>query len=131
MRADESRFWLAPEEGGGLLASFTEDCEKLERLVRELGLLDPDEADVDESWVPTRENGRPDEGRVSAGSLSPDNGRSAAWWLYQGMSTGPLVWTWEIDGSSSFPVLAGNGLRGRRGPARTDPAVPRGYRGQR
>jgi hypothetical protein len=47
-------------------------------------------------------------GRLSAGSLSPDNnGRSAAWWLYQGVSAGPRVWTCEIDGSSSFSVSRG------------------------
>lgn len=47
-------------------------------------------------------------GRPSAGSLLPDNnGRSAAWLLYQGMSAGPLVWTCEIDGSSSFSVSRG------------------------
>lgn len=48
-------------------------------------------------------------GRLSAGSLSLDNnGRSAAWWLYQGMSAGPRVWTCEIDGSSSFSVSRGD-----------------------
>lgn len=47
-------------------------------------------------------------GRLSAGSLSPDNnGRSAAWWLYQGVSAGPRMWTCEIEGSSSFSVSRG------------------------
>lgn len=56
------------------------------------------------------------DGKLSAGSLSPDNnGRSAAWWLYQGISTGPLVWTCEIDGSSSFSVGGVNGYKYSRG----------------
>lgn len=53
-------------------------------------------------------------GKLKAGSLSPDNrGLSAAWWLYQGRSAGPLVWTCEIDGSSSFSVGGGNGSKNR------------------
>lgn len=41
-----------------------------------------------------------------AGSRSVDTvGRGAYCEEYHDASTGPREWTWEIDGSSSFPVL--------------------------